>query len=213
MQEEFLVPRTKVQEGLLVPGPEVQLLNISGKSLADATKTSDKVQGYLEGDTCVISCEDQVGSHAGQVLDRNSIATSQLENSGKQTCQTEGGQQLNYKAIEKERVTATGVARAGSEHADTINDKIELQEKTTNSKAFVVASQVASGNLLTDDVAINTSATFVVQIKELGQSNIIDKAGVTVDVGAQIGSPGASLIKPHVATKLNMVNSHPLPIV
>ncbi|WMV31019.1 hypothetical protein MTR67_024404 [Solanum verrucosum] len=171
------VPGTKVWEGLLVPGPEVQLLNISGKGLADATKTSDKGQGYQEGYTCVISCEDQVGSNAGQVLDRNSIATWKLENSGKQTCQTEVGQQLNYNATEKESVTATGIARVGSEPADTTNDKIGLQEKTTNSKAFGVASQVASGKLLTEDVAINTTATFVAQIKELGQSNIVDRAG------------------------------------
>ncbi|KAH0724611.1 hypothetical protein KY290_000430 [Solanum tuberosum] len=208
-----LVGQRSVQEELLVPGPEVQLLNISGKSLADAPKTSDKVQGYQEGDTHVISCEDQVGSNAGQMLDRNSIATSKLENFGQQTCQTEVGQQLNYNATEKESVTATGVARVGSEPADTTNDKIELQENTTNSKAFVVASQVASGKLLTEDVAINTTPTFVAQIKELGHSNIVDKAGVTVDVGAQIGSSGASLIKLHVAPKLNMVNSHALPIV
>uniref|UniRef100_M1D9N6 Uncharacterized protein n=1 Tax=Solanum tuberosum TaxID=4113 RepID=M1D9N6_SOLTU len=65
LEEELLVPETKVQEGLLVPGPEVQLLNISGKSLADALKTSDKVQGCQKGDTCIISCEDQVGSNAG----------------------------------------------------------------------------------------------------------------------------------------------------
>ncbi|KAH0724631.1 hypothetical protein KY290_000418 [Solanum tuberosum] len=213
MQEELLVPGTKVQEGLLVPRPKVQLLNISGKSLADAPKTSDKVQEYQKGDTCVISCEDQVGSNAGHVLDRNSIATSKLENSGQQTCQTEVGQQLNYNATSKESVTVAGITRVGSEPADTTNDKIELQEKTTNSKAFVVASQVASGKLLTEDVAINTTATFVAQIKELGQSNIVDKAGVTVDVGAQIGSPGASLIKPHCAPKSNMVNSHALPIV
>jgi len=58
------------------------LLNISGKSWVDAPKTSDKVQGYQEGDTCVISCEDQVGPNASWVLDRNSIATSKLENSG-----------------------------------------------------------------------------------------------------------------------------------
>ncbi|KAH0724603.1 hypothetical protein KY289_000461 [Solanum tuberosum] len=194
MQEELLVPGTKVQEGLLVPGPEVQLLNISGKSLADAPKTSDKVQGYQKGDTCVISCEDQVGSNAGHVLDRNSIATSKLENSGQQTCQTEVGQQLNYNATSKESVTVAGITRVGSEPADTTNDKIELQEKTTNSKAFVVASQVASGKLLTEDVAINTTATFVAQIKELGQSNIVDKAGVTVDVGAQIVTPTNNLI-------------------
>ncbi|KAG5629279.1 hypothetical protein H5410_000996 [Solanum commersonii] len=180
LEEELLVPGTKVQEGLLVPGPEVQLLNISGKSLADAPKTSDKVQGYQKGDTCVISCEDQVGSNAGPMLDRNSIAMSKLENSG---------QQLNYNATSKERVTVAGIMRVGSEPADTTNDKIELQEKTTNSKAFVVASQVASGKLLTEDVAMNTTATFVAQIKELGQSNIVDKAGVTVDIGAQIGSP------------------------
>ncbi|KAG5608473.1 hypothetical protein H5410_019754 [Solanum commersonii] len=214
VQEELLVPGTNVQEGLLVPGPEVQLLNISGKSLVDATKTSDKGQGYQEGNTCVISCEDQVGSNAGQVLDRNSIATWKLENSGQQTCQTEVGQQPNYNATEKENVTATRVARVGSEPADTTNDKIGLQEKTTNSKAFVVVSQLASGKLLTEDVAINTAATFVAQIKELGQANIVDKAaGVTIDVGTQIGSPGASQIKPHVAPKLNMANSHALPIV
>jgi len=213
VHEELLVPGTTVQEGLVVPGPEVQLLNISGKSLADAPKTSDKVQGYQEGDTHVISCEDQVGSNAGQMLDRNSIATSKLENFGQQTCQTEVGQQLNYNATSKESVTVAGITRVGSEPADTTNDKIELQEKTTNSKAFVVASQVASGKLLTEDVAINTTATFVAQIKELGQSNIVDKAGVTVDVGAQIGSLGASLIKPHCAPKSNMVNSHALPIV
>ncbi|KAH0692243.1 hypothetical protein KY285_019340 [Solanum tuberosum] len=188
--------------------------SVVGKSLADATKTSDKGQGYQEGDTCIISCEDQVGSNAGQVLDRNSIATWKLENSGQQTCQTEVGQQLNYNATEKENVTATGVARVGSEPADTTNDKIRLQEKTTNSKAFVVASQLASGKLLTEDVAINTAATFVAQIKELGQSNIVDKAaGVTIDVGTQIGSPGACQIKLHVAPKLNMANSHALPIV
>ncbi|KAG5621314.1 hypothetical protein H5410_006532 [Solanum commersonii] len=64
-------------------------------------------------------------------LDRNLIATLKLENSG---------QQLNYNATEKESVKATGVARIGSEPADTTNDKIELQEKTTNSNAFVVAS-------------------------------------------------------------------------
>lgn len=213
VHEELLVPGTKVQERLLVPGPEVQLLNISGKSLADSPKTSDKVQGYQEGYTCVISCEDQVGLNAGRVIDRNSIASSKLENSGQQTCQTEVGQQLSYNATEKESVTATGVARVGSEPANTTNDKIEIQENTTNSKAFVVVSQVASEKLLTEDVAINTAATFVVQIKELVQYNIVDKAGVTVDVGAQIGSPGASLIKPHVAPKLNMVNSHALPIV
>ncbi|KAK6777834.1 hypothetical protein RDI58_024552 [Solanum bulbocastanum] len=91
--------------------------------------------------------------------------------------------------------------------------KIGLQENTTNLKAFVVASQVASGKLLTEDNAINTAATFVAQIKELGQSNTVDKAGVTIDVGAQIGSPRASQIKPHVSSKLNMVNSHALPIV
>ncbi|KAK6791687.1 hypothetical protein RDI58_010768 [Solanum bulbocastanum] len=203
----------KVQEGFLVPGPEVQLLNISGKSLADAPKTSDKVQGYQEGDTCVISCEDQVGPNAGRVLDRNSIATSKFENSEQQTCQTEVAQQLSYNATEKESVTATGVVRVGSEPANTTNDKIEIQEKTTNSKAFVVVSQVASEKLLTEDVAINTAATFVAQIKEHVQSKIVDKAGLTVDVGAQISSPGASLIKPHVTPKLNMVNSHALPIV
>ncbi|KAK6786978.1 hypothetical protein RDI58_015503 [Solanum bulbocastanum] len=65
LQEELLVPETKDQEGLLVPGPEVQLLNISGKNLADAPKTSDKDQGCQKGDTCIISCEDQVGSNAG----------------------------------------------------------------------------------------------------------------------------------------------------
>ncbi|KAG5610904.1 hypothetical protein H5410_022185 [Solanum commersonii] len=185
VHEELLVPGTKVQEGLLVPGPKVQLLNISGKSLVDAPKTSDKVQGY----TCVISCEDQVGPNAGRVLDRNSIATSKLENSGQQTCQTEVGKQLRYNATEKESVTTTGVARVGSEPTDTTNDKIEIQEKTTNSKAFAVVSQVASEKVLTEDVAINRAATFVAQIKELVQSNIVDKAGVTVDVGAQIVSP------------------------
>ncbi|KAH0682881.1 hypothetical protein KY290_021477 [Solanum tuberosum] len=181
VHEELLVPGTTVQEGLLVPGPEVQLLNISGKSWVDAPKTSDKVQGYQEGDTCVISCEDQVGPNAV-------------------------GQQLSYNAIDKE-----SVVRVGSEPADTTNDKIEIQEKTTNSKAFVVVSQIAFEKVLIEDVAINTAATFVAQIKEIVQSNIVDKAGVTVVVGAQIGSPGASLIKPHVAPKLNMVNSHALP--
>jgi len=103
--------------------------------------------------------------------------------------------------------------RVGSEPADTTNDKIEIQEKTTNSKAFVVVSQIASEKVLTEDVANNTAATFVAQIKELGQSDIVDKTGVTVNVGAQIGSSGAYLIKPHVDPTLNMVNSHALPIV
>ena len=74
-------------------------------------------------------------------------------------------------------------------------------------------SQVASGKLLIEDIAINTTTTFVVQIKELRHSNIVDKAAVTVDVGVQIGSPGASQIKPHLAPKFNAVNSHILPIV
>ncbi|WMV11569.1 hypothetical protein MTR67_004954 [Solanum verrucosum] len=88
---------------------------------------------------------------------------------------------------------ATGVARVGSELADTSNDKIEFQEKTTNSKAF--------GKLLTQDVAIKTVVTYV--IRKLGECNIIDKAWVTVDVRALIGSPGTSLIKPHVDPKTN----------
>ena len=53
----------------------------------------------------------------------------------------------------------------------------------------------------------------MVQIKEHGQSNIVDKVGVIVDVGAQICSLGDSQIKPQLALKLNMVNSHTLPIV
>ena len=67
----------------MVPGPEFQLLNIYGKSLADATKTTDKGQEYQEGGICVIICNDQVCSNAD-----------------------------------------TGVARVGSEPADTKNDKI-----------------------------------------------------------------------------------------
>ena len=70
-------------------------MNISGKSFADAIKTSDKDQEYEEADTCVISCEDQVGSNVG--------------------------------------------TRVASEPADTTNDMIGLQEKTTNSNAFVFA--------------------------------------------------------------------------
>uniref|UniRef100_UPI0033961330 hypothetical protein n=1 Tax=Acinetobacter baumannii TaxID=470 RepID=UPI0033961330 len=67
--------------------------------------------------------------------------------------------------------------------------------------------------LFFEDVAINISPTFVVQINELGQSNTVGKEGVTIDVGAQIGSPGASQIKPRLAPKFNMVNSRTLPIV
>ena len=59
-----LVGQTLVQDELLVTEPQFQSLNISGKSFADATKTSDKDQEYEEADTCVISCEDQVGSNA-----------------------------------------------------------------------------------------------------------------------------------------------------
>lgn len=47
----------------------------------------------------------------------------------------------------------------------------------------------------------------MVQIRELGQSNIVDKAGVTVDDRAQIGSPGASLVKSRVDPKLNMIST------
>lgn len=74
-------------------------MNISGNFFADATKTSDKDQEYEEADTCVISCEYQVG--------------------------------LNVD---------TRVARVASEPADTTNDMIGLQEKTTNSNAFVFAA-------------------------------------------------------------------------
>ena len=77
----------------------------------------------------------------------------------------------------------------------------------------MLPSQFASGKLFFEDVAINTNPTFVVQINELGQSNTIDKAGVTIDVGAQIGSPRASQIKPQLAPKFNMVKSRTLPIV
>ena len=56
-----MVSGKKVQEGLSVLGPEFQLLNISGKSLAGATKTTDKGKEYQEGDICVIICVDHVG--------------------------------------------------------------------------------------------------------------------------------------------------------
>ncbi|KAK4724370.1 hypothetical protein R3W88_027149 [Solanum pinnatisectum] len=148
-KEVLFVPGTEVQEGLLVPLPEVQLIDNSGKSLADASKTSDKVQGYQEGDACVISSEDQSGLNAGQVLDRNSITT----------------QQLNCNATEKESTITTWITTVGGEPANTSNNKIELQEKTTNSKVFVVASQVTSRKLLTGDVTINTDATYMVPNK------------------------------------------------
>ena len=76
-----------------------------------------------------------------------------------------------------------------------------------------LSSQVASGKRFIEDVAINTTPTFAVQIKEHGQSGIVDKVGVTVDVEAQIGSPRDSQINPQLAPKLNMVKSRTLPIV
>ena len=82
VQDELLVSGKKVQEGLLVPGLQFQSLNISGNFFADATKTSDKDQEYEEADTCVISCEDQISSNAGHVLDLDSIPTSKLSNHG-----------------------------------------------------------------------------------------------------------------------------------
>ena len=63
-------------------------------------------------------------------------------------------------------------------------------------RIFLLPSEVSSGKLFIEDVAINTTPTFVVQIKELRHSNIVDKAGVTFDVGAQISPPGDSQIKP-----------------
>ena len=77
-----LFGQRSVQEGFLVPGPKVQLLDLSEKSLVDAPKTSDKVQGYQEGNIYVISCEDQISSNAGHVLDLDSIPTSKLSNHG-----------------------------------------------------------------------------------------------------------------------------------
>ncbi|MCD9560257.1 hypothetical protein HAX54_018778 [Datura stramonium] len=77
------------------------------------------------------------------------------------------------------RVEGVENAPAGTSH-----DKIELQENAANSKALIVALQVASEKLLIENVSSNIAATYVVQIRERGQSNISDKAGVTVDVGA-----------------------------
>uniref|UniRef100_M1DRZ4 Uncharacterized protein n=1 Tax=Solanum tuberosum TaxID=4113 RepID=M1DRZ4_SOLTU len=57
------------------------------------------------------------------------------------------------------------------------SNKIELQEDTTNSKPLIVASTVSSGKLSTDDVAINTTVTTVAQMRELGQTNIVDEVG------------------------------------
>ena len=63
-----MVSGKKVQEGLSVLGPEFQLLNISGKSLAGATKTTDKGKEYQEGDICVIICVDHVGNCSSPCL-------------------------------------------------------------------------------------------------------------------------------------------------
>lgn len=52
-----------------MPETEVHLSDNSGKCLDDAPKNSYEVQGYKEGNTCVILGEDQTGSNAGEVLD------------------------------------------------------------------------------------------------------------------------------------------------
>ena len=75
--------------------------------------------------------------------------------------------------------------------------RLDFNKRQLIQRLFLLPSQVASGKLFfIDDVAINTTPTFVVPIKDLGQSKIVNKAGVTFDVGAQISPPGDSQIKP-----------------
>uniref|UniRef100_M1DBI9 Uncharacterized protein n=1 Tax=Solanum tuberosum TaxID=4113 RepID=M1DBI9_SOLTU len=62
-------------------------------------------------------------------------------------------------------------------------------------------------------LAIDTAVIYVAQIRELEQCNVVVKAGVRVDVGAQLGSPKASPVKLRVDPKLNVINSHDFPIV
>ena len=87
---------------------------------------------------------------------------------------------------------------------------MDFKKRQLIQRLLFLSSQVASGKRFIEDVAINTTPTFAVQIKEHGQSGIVDKAGVTVDVGAQIGCPRDSQIYPQLAPKLNVVNSRTL---
>ena len=91
--------------------------------------------------------------------------------------------------------------------------RLDFNKRQLVQSLLLLLSQVTSGKLFIEDVAINTTPTFVVPIKDLGQSKIVNKAGVTFDVGAQISFPGDSQIKPQLAPKFNMVKSRTLPIV
>ena len=51
-------------------GPEFQSLNIHRECFGGAKKTSDKDQGYKEGDTCVISREYHLGPNANRRVAR-----------------------------------------------------------------------------------------------------------------------------------------------
>ena len=69
--------------------------------------------------------------------------------------------------------------------------RFDFMKRQLIQRLLLLPSQVVSGELLIEYVAINTTPTFVLQIKELGHSNTVDKAGLTIDVKVQIGSLGA----------------------
>ncbi|KAK6796533.1 hypothetical protein RDI58_004234 [Solanum bulbocastanum] len=68
-------------------------------------------------------------------------------------------------------------------------------------KESATAIGIASVGSETADVTIDTAVTYVAQIRELEQCNVVVKARVRVDVGAQLSSPRASPIKLRVDPK------------
>ena len=55
--------------------------------------------------------------------------------------------------------------------------RYDFKKRQLIQRLLLLPSQVASGKLLIEYVAINRTPTFVLQIKELRYSNTVDKAG------------------------------------